>query len=108
MIKPRNYQDLHKDFLTPPQKYKPIPFVRIDGDFSDEETMNNVLNNLKKSGWGGIAPIPVADMRRTGAATTPEAGSEAFYAAYGKLLEKAKKLGIKIIGEDEFKNIIYS
>lgn len=101
MIKPRSYQELHKDFLSPSQKYRAVPFVRIDGDFSDEETMNTLLTDLKKAGYGGIAPIPVADMRRVGTATTPPPGSEAYYAAYGKLLEKAKKLDMQVVYYDD-------
>ncbi|MBQ8578440.1 MAG: hypothetical protein IJ449_10835 [Clostridia bacterium] len=101
MIKPRNYQELHKDFVSLPQKYRAVPFVRLDGDFSDEETVNTVLTNLKRAGWGGIAPVPVADMRRTGAATTPEVGTEEYWAAYEKLLEKAKKLDMQVVYYDD-------
>ncbi len=101
MIKPRNYQELHKDFSAPPMKYRAVPFVRIDGDFSDEKIMSSLLNNLKSAGWGGIAPIPVADPRRAGEATTPEVGSDAYFDAYGMLLEKAKKLDMQVVYYDD-------
>ncbi len=101
MIKPRSYQELHKDFTSPPMKYRPVPFVRIDGDFSDEETMNTVLTNLKNAGWGGIAPIPVADMKKTDTATTPQVGSAAFFDAYELLLKKAKTLDMQVVYYDD-------
>ncbi len=101
MIKPRTYAELHKDFNTLPMKYRAVPFVRIDGNFADEKTMHTVLTNLKNAGWGGISPIPVADMRRTGEATAPTLGTDAFFDAYGMLLEKAKKLDMQVVYYDD-------
>lgn len=101
MLKQRNVQELRKDFLAPPAKYRAVPFVRIDGDLADEETANAVLAAVKKAGFGGISPVPVADARRTAAPTVPEPGSEEYFAAYEALLAKAKKLDLQVVYYDD-------
>ena len=50
MLKQRNYQELRKDFTSPPTKYRPAAFIRVDGDFSDEEKMNTVMTFVKRAG----------------------------------------------------------
>ena len=104
MIKPRSYQELHKDFLQPPNHYRPIPFVRIDGDFSDESRLIDVLFDLKRAGYGGIAPVPVADPRKTATPTTPEPGTEEYWRAYEKLLERARSLDMQVVYYDDVDN----
>ncbi|MBQ7982371.1 MAG: hypothetical protein IJ302_02290, partial [Clostridia bacterium] len=101
MIKQRTYQELHKDFTQPPNKYRAVPFVRIDGDFADEERLGDILFDLKRAGFGGIAPIPLADMRKTAAPTVPQPGSDAYWEAYSVLLEKARKLDMQVVYYDD-------
>ena len=101
MLKQRNYQELRRDFTSPPAKYRPVSFIRVDGDFSDEEKMNTILNTVKRAGYGGISPIPVADLRRAREATTPLPGSDAYFDAYEKLLERAKKMDLQVVYYDD-------
>ena len=101
MLKQRNYQELRRDFTSPPTKYRPVSFIRVDGDFSDEEKMNTILNTVKRAGYGGISPIPVADLRRAREATTPLPGSDAYFDAYEKFLERAKKLDLQVVYYDD-------
>ena len=95
MIKPRSYHELHKDFQQPPNKYRPIPFVRLDGDFSNGSQLIDILFDLKRAGYGGIAPVPVSNPRKTATPTTPAPGTEEYWAAYEALLEKAKNLDMQ-------------
>ncbi len=104
MIKQRNYQELHKDFLQPPNQYRPIPYVRLDGDFSDTSQLTDILFDLKRAGYGGIAPIPVADPRKTATPTTPEPGSDAYWKAYETLLERARNLDMQVVYYDDIDN----
>ena len=104
MIKPRTYQELHKDFMQPKNQYRPIPYVRIDGDFADEGRLIDILFDLKRAGYGGIAPIPVADPRKTATPTTPTPGSDAYWDAYGKLLERARNLDMQVVYYDDVDN----
>ena len=104
MIKPRNYHELHKDFLQPPNRYRPIPFVRIDGDFSDESRLVDILFDLKRAGYGGIVPVPVANPRKTATPTTPEPGTEEYWKAYETLLEKARNLDMQVVYYDDIDN----
>ena len=104
MIKQRNYSELHKDFLQPPNRYRAIPYVRIDGDLSDDGRQMDILFDLKRAGYGGIAPIPVADLRKTATPTTPTPGSEEYWAAYGRLLERARNLDMQVMYYDDIDN----
>ena len=104
MIKPRNYQELHKDFQQPPNKYRPIPFVRLDGDFSNGSQLIDILFDLKRAGYGGIAPVPVSNPRKTATPTTPALGTDEYWTAYESLLEKAKNLDMQVIYYDDIDN----
>lgn len=104
MIKKRNYQELHKDFVSPPNAYRPIPYVRIDGDFSDESRLTDILFDLKRAGYGGIIPVPVADPRKTATPTTPTPGSDAYWKAYETLLERARNLDMQVVYYDDIDN----
>ncbi|MBQ3065543.1 MAG: hypothetical protein IJC98_04845 [Clostridia bacterium] len=80
--------------------YRPVPFVRIDGDFSDEENMTALLQSLKKAGYGGIAPIPIADGKDE-SSTAPAFASDGYFGAYELLLKKAQKLDMQIVYCDD-------
>ncbi|MCQ2432155.1 MAG: hypothetical protein MJ175_06070 [Clostridia bacterium] len=101
MTKQRTTEELRRDFQIIRDKYRAVPFVRMDGDISDEEQVTNVLNLIKKAGYGGISPIPVLDARRSAAPTTPTPGTEEYWNAYGKLLAKAKKMGLQVVYYDD-------
>ncbi len=104
MIKQRTYQELHHDFLQIQDRYRAVPFVRLDGDFSDEDRMTEILFDLKRTGWGGMAPIPVSDLRKTDAPTFPVPGTDAYWDSYAALLERARKLDMRIVYYDDIDN----
>lgn len=88
-----DYADLKKCFLNIKNEYRPIPFYHLDGDITDDDLLSN-LSGYKKSGYGGVALLPVKW-------TTPKYGTEAYYEAYENLLERLKKLNMKAIYYDD-------
>lgn len=89
-----DYSDLKKSFLNIKNEYRPIPFYHLDGDISDDEEVVSQLTGFKKSGYGGVALLPVRW-------TTPQYGTEAYYEAYENLLERLKKMNMKAIFCDD-------
>ncbi len=94
----RDAADLRRDFSTPPMAYRPIAFVRLDGDFSNTVAVDAMLDDLKAAGYGGIAPIPTAD---EAAPTHPAPFTEDYFQAYGVLLGEAKKRGLQVVYYDD-------
>lgn len=89
-----NYNELKKNFLNIKNEYRTVAFYHMDGDITDEDAILSQFAGYKKSGYGGVALLPVAETR-------PEYGTEAYYKAYGMLLDKAKKLGLYVIYYDD-------
>lgn len=89
-----NINELKKNFLNIKNEYRTVPFYHLDGDISDEDAVLSQLNGFKKSGYGGVVLLPVSETR-------PIYGTDAYYKAYEKILEKAKKLGLSVIYYDD-------
>lgn len=89
-----NYALLKKNFLSPPNEYRTVPFLHLDGDISDGDNITTLFAAYKKCGYGGLALLPVTE-------TKPAFGSEEYLNAYGGLLERAKKAGLQIIYYDD-------
>lgn len=89
-----NYNDLKKYFLNIRNDCRPIAFYHMDGDISDIDVLASQFTGYKKSGYGGIALLPVSETR-------PVYGTDAYFMAYGELLELAKKQGLSVIYYDD-------
>lgn len=86
--------DFKKNFTAVKSEYRPVPFCHLDGDISDDEYINTLITGYKKSGYGGLALLPVRE-------TLPEYGTDEYYEAYGRLLERLKKAGMSAIYYDD-------
>ena len=89
-----DYADLRKCFINIKNEFRPIPFYHLDGDISDEDEIISQLTGFKKSGYGGVALLPVTE-------TLPEFGTEPYYEAYEKVLDRLKKMNMKAIYYDD-------
>ena len=89
-----DYNDLKKGFVSPKNEYRPIPVYALDGDITDEKRIAGHLTELKKSGCGGVMLCPTES-------TLPKFGSEAFFAAYSRILECAARIGLYVIFCDD-------
>lgn len=89
-----NLNDLKKNFLNIKNECRPVPFYHLDGDITNEDNIYSQLSGFKKSGYGGVALLPVGETR-------PKYGTDAYYKAYETILEKAKKLGLYVIFYDD-------
>ncbi len=83
-----------------PMEYRPIPFYHLDGCFAEDgelrADLDKNLSLYKKSGYGGLCPIPVS-AELAYKATYPEYATSEYYSGYKALLDKAKDLGLKVI-----------
>lgn len=89
-----NYNELKKNFLNIKNEYRTIAFFHMDGDITDEDAVSAHFNGYKKSGYGGVALLPVSK-------TYPAYGTDAYYKAYGKILDIADKTGLFVIYYDD-------
>ncbi len=100
----REYKELKRAFRLMPMEYRPVPFFHMNGCFAENGALRpDVAKNMalyKKSGYGGIAPIPVSE-RGGHKGTTPAFGTDAYYDSYRALLDKAGELGMQVIYYDD-------
>ncbi|MCI8388001.1 MAG: hypothetical protein HFE63_05990 [Clostridiales bacterium] len=100
----KGYKELKRDFLTMPINYRPVPFYHMDGRFAENGKLtDDVAKNFaqyKKSGYGGIAPLPVSSQDEWGG-TLPEFGTEEYYDSYRAILDKARELDMSVIYYDD-------
>lgn len=89
-----DYNTLKKNFQTIQNEYRAIPFYHLDGDITNFDELDAQLSAFKKLGYGGVTPVPVHE-------TQPEFSTERYFDALEHILERAKKLGMKIIYYDD-------
>ncbi len=103
----KEYKELKRDFQTMPIEYRPIPLYHMDGSFAEngalrQEVSKNILQ-YKKSGYGGLCPIPVTSYSGH-KATNPAYATEEYYSGYKALLDKARELDMKVIFYDDLES----
>ncbi|NLZ35954.1 MAG: hypothetical protein GX897_00535 [Clostridiales bacterium] len=81
---PKDHGELKKLFTNPSNEYKPIPFLILTGDISDEDDINSIINQLKRIGCGGCAILPSSDV-------FPAYDSDLYWKYYQTILEKLEK-----------------
>ncbi len=85
---------LEADFATPPDAYKSQPLWHLNGTLETEEIQRQLQDAQEKSGFSGIAPLPVNQTR-------PDYLTEGYFDLYGDILDISKSLGMEVIFYDE-------
>lgn len=100
----KDYRELKKEFLSMPMEYRPVPLWHMDGRFAEDGRLtDDAAKNIalyKKSGYGGLTPLPVSAQGRKGG-TEPEFGTDEYYDSYRAILDKAKELDMSVIFHDD-------
>ncbi|MCX7048034.1 MAG: glycosyl hydrolase [Candidatus Sumerlaeota bacterium] len=86
--------DLARDFKNPPLALKSLPLWHLNGKLTTEEIAAQLRDSRDRSGFGGVAVLPVA-------ATEPKYLTDEYFARYGDILENCKKLGLKVVFYDD-------
>ena len=100
----KEYKELKRDFQLMPMSFRPVPFYHMDGRFAEGGKLTeDVAKNIalyKKSGYGGLTPLPVSAIGGH-EGTLPEFGTEEYYDDYRALLDKARELDMSIVYYDD-------
>ena len=86
--------DLKTAFLNPPAEFKAMPFWHMNGTLTPEEAAAQLRASRDKSGFGGVAVLPVSEMH-------PPFLSEEYFAQYAAILGTARNLGMQVILYDD-------
>jgi hypothetical protein len=93
-------------FKDPPVQYKPMPFWHMNGKLSNEGIDSQMHDVKFKSNFGGITVLPVSAQPGFGSGKLfpgmePAYLSEGYFSFYERILNNAKKLGLKIVWYDD-------
>jgi hypothetical protein len=86
--------DAGDEFKNPPAALRPMPFWHINGALTTEEIKAQLRDSRDKSGFGGVAVLPVAE-------TQPKYLSEDYFASYADILDTARELGMEVVLYDD-------
>ncbi|MCW3119276.1 MAG: hypothetical protein JWM28_3358 [Chitinophagaceae bacterium] len=98
--------DWKKLFKDPPAQFKPMPFWHMNGKLTNEGIDSQMHDVKYKSNFGGITVLPVSAQPGFGngkifPGMEPPYLSEAYFGFYDRILNNAKKLGLKIVWYDD-------
>jgi len=85
---------LETDFRQPPMQFKSQPLWHMNGTLETAEIKRQLQDARHKSGFSGVAVLPVNHTR-------PDYLSEDYFARYEDILETCKSLGMKVIFYDD-------
>ena len=85
---------LGEDFQHPPAALRPMPFWHINGTLTTAEIKAQLTATRDQSGFGGVAILPVGEMR-------PKYLSDEYFARYADILNTARELGLEVILYDD-------
>jgi hypothetical protein len=91
---------LEKDFIHPPDAYKPMPFWHINGELTTEGIQQQMKDAKELAGFTGISLLPLASYGKK-VGTTPEFLSEAYFERYQDMLNTAQELDMEVILYDD-------
>jgi len=86
--------DAERDFKTPPLALRPMPLFWLNGTMTTEEIKAQLRDAREKSGFGGVAPLPMGNTR-------PKYLSDEYFARYCDILETSRELGMEVILYDD-------
>lgn len=91
---PKDYGELKKLFANPANEYKPLPFLILNGDISDEDKTSFIISQIKKLGCGGCAILPSSDV-------SPSFNSDLYWKYYKNILERLRKNALHAVYCDD-------
>ncbi|NND06408.1 MAG: hypothetical protein HKN87_08505 [Saprospiraceae bacterium] len=90
---------LEKQFKSPPDRYKPMPFWHINGELTTEG-IRQQMRDAREAGFSGVSLLPLATRgKRVG--TSPAFLSEAYFDRFQDMLDVARELEMEIILYDD-------
>lgn len=97
---------LREHFLDPPNEYRPMPFLHLNGHLTKPEIEKQLIEAHKYSGFGGIAPLPVSPGphwhdHHLCPGMTPDFLSNEYFDIYRHMLEVSAKQGTHIVLYDD-------
>ncbi|MEL7586259.1 MAG: glycosyl hydrolase [Prolixibacteraceae bacterium] len=97
---------LKKPFRDPPNDYRPMPFLHLNGHLTREGIEKTITGAGEVAGFGGIAVLPVSEGKQWGGTgispgMTPEYLSDAYFERYADMLEVSRQRGMQIIVYDD-------
>lgn len=101
-----NLSEPQEKFLNPPNQYRPMPFIHINGAMTREETEKHLKEAKDSSGFGGVAILPLTSGGQFGAkklltGTSPSFLSKEYFGRYKDFLEISKVEGMEVIFYDD-------
>lgn len=92
--------ELEKQFLNPPEKYKPKPFWHINGELTTVGIRKQMKDAKELGGFSGVSLLPLASNgKRVG--TSPIFLSEEYFERYQDVIDVAEELGMELILYDD-------
>lgn len=91
---------MEKDFKSPPDSFKPMPFWHINGELT-RDGIREQMKDAKAAGFSGVSLLPLAGKSETRPGTSPKFLSEAYFERYQDMIEIAEELGMEIILYDD-------
>ena len=94
------HNKVEKDFLNPPNQFKPMPFWHINGELTTKG-IRQQMRDAKDAGFSGVTLLPLAEKSEMCPGTSPIFLSEEYFARYQDMLEIANSLDMEIIVYDD-------
>jgi hypothetical protein len=92
--------DLEKNFINPPDQYKPKPFWHINGELTTKGIQEQMSDAKYKAGFTGISLLPLAP-RPNRPGTSPKFLTEAYFERFQDVLNTAEDLEMEVILYDD-------
>jgi len=91
---------LEKDFVHPPDEFKPMPLWHINGDLTTEGIQKQMRDAKELAGFTGVSILPMASYGKK-IGTTPRFLSEDYFERYQDILNIARELDMEVILYDD-------
>lgn len=104
--RPAGAADLRAEFRDPPFRLGSVPFWHMNGRLTTEEIASQLRASRDKSGFAGVAVLPVSEFRDgngrvTSHSTAPGFLTDEYFDRYRDILETAHGLGMEVILYDD-------
>lgn len=91
---PSAASNLAARFQHPPSALRPMPLWHLHGTLTRENSEAQLRDSRDKSGFGGVAVLPMGKMQ-------PTYLSDDYFARYGEILNTSRELGMEVILYDD-------
>ena len=88
---------LEENFKTPPKEFRPYTMWWMNGEIN-QATIDDQIGMISECGFGGITPLALIHWKPS---TVPAYPTPEYFAAYEKIVEKCKDLGLQMIFYDD-------